>query len=182
MASVWQGLYKFVRRDFLCWRHGCFCSESCPCQSLHADAKINIVSCWQLQKIMQIKSYWTYLHEQKKIDWLNPDRNKQKNPIYESSSQIRKPGLRKPKQKNQSHESSSKIRKPGLRKPEQKNLSHESSSQIRKPRWINKTWQACWSHKTNAFLVFVFQPSATNKYLLVAIILHVLHMFRIWYI
>ena len=57
------------------------------------------------------------------------------NPSYESSSRIRKPGLRKPKQKNPSYESSSRIRKAGLRKTKPKNPSYESSSRIsgRKP-------------------------------------------------
>ena len=36
-------------------------------------------------------------------DRLNLDRDKQKNPSYESSSRIRKPGLRKPKQKTPSY-------------------------------------------------------------------------------
>ena len=93
-------------------------------------------------------SSWT-----QKIDRLNPDRDKQKNPSYESSSRTRKPGLRKPKQKNPSYESSSRIRKPGLRKPKQKNPSHESSSRIRKARWINKDMAGALESQTNTFWV-----------------------------
>ena len=74
-------------------------------------------------------------------------------PTYESSSRIRKPGLRKPKQKNPSYESSSRIRKPGLRKPKQKNPSHESSSRIRKARWINKDMAGALESQTNTFWV-----------------------------